>query len=90
MSTPADRPLRVLHVLDSLAPGGLENGVVNTARRLHGHGFDIHAACLRFRGDFAERLHDCAGCFTAIWIADGNGCDPIKVWDVRDELIWVR
>lgn len=40
--------------------------------------------------DFAERLHDCAGCFTAIWIADGDGCDPVKVWDVRDELIWVR
>lgn len=56
MSTPADRPLRVLHVLDSLAPGGLENGVVNTARRLHGQGFDIQAACLRFRGDFAERM----------------------------------
>ncbi len=48
--------LRVLHVLDSLAPGGLENGVVNVARRLHGRGFDIHAACLRFRGDFAERM----------------------------------
>jgi glycosyltransferase involved in cell wall biosynthesis len=45
-------------VLDSLAPGGLENGVVNTARRLHGRGFDIHAACLRFRGDFAERMPD--------------------------------
>lgn len=40
--------------------------------------------------DFAERLHDLAGCFTAIWIADGNGHDPMKVWDVRDELIWVR
>ena len=40
--------------------------------------------------DFAERLHDGAGCFTAMWIADGNGCDPLKVWDVRDELIWVR
>jgi hypothetical protein len=40
--------------------------------------------------DFAERLHDGAGCFTAIWIADGDGCDPVKVWDVRDELIWVR
>jgi hypothetical protein len=40
--------------------------------------------------DFAERLHDGAGCFTAMWIADGNGCDPMKVWDVRDELIWVR
>lgn len=48
--------LRVLHVLDSLAPGGLENGVVNVARRLHGDGFDIHAACLRFRGDFAVRM----------------------------------
>lgn len=48
--------LKVLHVLDSLAPGGLENGVVNVARRLHGEGFDIHAACLRFRGDFAERM----------------------------------
>lgn len=48
--------LRVLHVLDSLAPGGLENGVVNVARRLHGEGFDVHAACLRFRGDFAVRM----------------------------------
>lgn len=48
--------VRVLHVLDSLAPGGLENGVVNVARRLHGDGFEIRAACLRFRGDFAERM----------------------------------
>ena len=40
--------------------------------------------------DFAERLHDGAGCFTAIWIADSDGNDPMKVWDVRDELIWVR
>jgi len=40
--------------------------------------------------DFAQRLHDGAGCFTAIWIADGNGESPMKVWDVRDELMWVR
>lgn len=52
----AARALTVLHVLDSLAPGGLENGVVNVASRLHGDGFDIHAACLRFRGDFAEKM----------------------------------
>ena len=37
--------------------------------------------------DFAERLHDGAGCFTALWIADGNGHDPLKVWDVREELV---
>lgn len=48
--------LTIVHVLDSLAPGGLENGVVNVAGRLQGHGFDFHAACLRFRGDFAERM----------------------------------
>lgn len=52
----ASASVRVLHVLDSLAPGGLENGVVNVARRLHGQGFEIEAACLRFRGDFAERM----------------------------------
>ncbi|HEY1081459.1 MAG TPA: hypothetical protein VGE29_04310, partial [Prosthecobacter sp.] len=52
----AESSVCVMHVLDSLAPGGLENGVVNVARRLNGNGFDIHSACLRFRGDFAERM----------------------------------
>ena len=51
-------PLRIVHVLDSLAPGGLENGVVNVAQRLHGQGFELHAACLRFKGDFASRMPD--------------------------------
>ena len=41
----ADRDVNVVHVLDSLAPGGLENGVVNVARKLNGDGFQIHAAC---------------------------------------------
>ena len=50
--------IHILHVLDSLAPGGLENGVVNVARRLHGDGFVIGAACLRFRGEFAARMPD--------------------------------
>jgi len=50
--------LRVVHVVDSLAPGGLENGVVNVARCLHGNGFEIGVACLRFRGEFAERMPD--------------------------------
>lgn len=39
--------------------------------------------------DFAERLFDGAGCRTAIWITDGDGLNPVKVWDVRDELILV-
>jgi len=49
-------PIRVVHVVDSLAPGGLENGVVNVANGLHEDGFEIGAACLRFRGEFAERM----------------------------------
>lgn len=40
--------------------------------------------------DFAERLLDGAGCRTAIWITDGNGLNPVKVWDVRDELILMQ
>jgi glycosyltransferase involved in cell wall biosynthesis len=55
---PDTSSLHILHVLDSLAPGGLENGVVNVARRLHGDGFEIGAACLRFRGEFAARMPD--------------------------------
>ena len=40
--------------------------------------------------NFAERLLDDAGCRTAIWITDGNGHNPVKVWDVRDELVLVQ
>lgn len=48
-------PLRILHVLDSLRPGGTENGVVNVAQRLL-PAVDTHVACLRSSGDFAARL----------------------------------
>ena len=50
--------LKVLHVVDSLNPGGMENGVVNMACRLHSKGVGTHVACLRERGAFAERLPD--------------------------------
>ncbi len=48
-------PLRILHVLDSLRPGGTENGVVNVANQLAAE-VDTHVACLRSSGDFAEKL----------------------------------
>lgn len=47
--------LRILHVLDSLRPGGTENGVVNVAQRL-ATTVDTHVACLKSSGDFAARL----------------------------------
>ena len=72
----ATREIRVLHSLDSLAPGGLENGVVNVARRLHGRGFDVHAGCLRFRGDFAERMPDPS---KVVVLGKGAGFSPMAV-----------
>jgi glycosyltransferase involved in cell wall biosynthesis len=48
--------LRVLHVQHSLAPGGMENGVVNVACALPSDEFEIHVCCLECSGDFAARL----------------------------------
>lgn len=50
-----NRRLRVLHVVDSLGAGGMENGVVNVAQRLVGE-IDSWVAALRERGVFAERM----------------------------------
>jgi len=47
---------RVLHVLHSLAPGGMENGIVNVATYLDPKKFEIHACCLSSLGSFASRL----------------------------------
>ncbi|MES2734958.1 MAG: glycosyltransferase [Verrucomicrobiota bacterium] len=75
--------VRVLHVLDSLAPGGLENGVVNVAQRLNGQGFDIHSACLRFRGDFAERMPEPA---KVVVMGKTGGFSPKAVLALRKHI----
>ena len=46
----------VLHVVTSLDPGGMENGVCNLANGLSAFGFETHVACLERRGAFADRL----------------------------------
>jgi len=48
--------IKILHVLISLEMGGMENGVVNVARRLSPEEFDIHVCCLERSGPFAENL----------------------------------
>jgi len=57
-NTPASKlaSLRVVHVVDSLDPGGMENGIVNVASRLAPLGYDFHVICLTRRGNFAERM----------------------------------
>ena len=49
-------PIRVLHVVNSLEPGGMENGVVNVASRLDPAAFQVQVCCLERVGKFAARL----------------------------------
>lgn len=50
------RRLRILHVVFSLEPGGMENGIVNVARGLPADEFEVHVCCLERGGAFVERL----------------------------------
>ncbi|NBR86016.1 MAG: glycosyltransferase [Verrucomicrobia bacterium] len=50
------RRLKILHVVFSLEPGGMENGVVNVARGLPPDEFEVHVCCLERGGAFVERL----------------------------------
>ena len=50
------RRLRLLHVVFSLDPGGMENGIVNVARGLPADEFEVHVCCLERGGAFVERL----------------------------------
>jgi sugar transferase (PEP-CTERM/EpsH1 system associated) len=47
-----------LHVLLSLEPGGLENGVVNVINGLDPARFESQVCCLKNAGEFARRISD--------------------------------
>ena len=49
--------IRVMHIVFSLDPGGMENGVVNVANRLPDDEFDVSFCCLEKGGAFVERLN---------------------------------
>jgi glycosyltransferase involved in cell wall biosynthesis len=51
-------PLRVLSVIDSLAPGGAERSLVELALRLPDHGIEVRVAVLADRRGFAGLLTD--------------------------------
>lgn len=48
--------IRVAHVVMSLEPGGMENGVVNLCRSLDRRRFSSAVICLARRGEFVRRL----------------------------------
>ena len=52
----SSRPIKVAHVVFSLEPGGLENGIVNLANGLDRERFSTEILCLEIEGAFADRL----------------------------------
>lgn len=54
----AQPPIAVHHVVISLQPGGLENGVVNVVNRLDRRRFASTVCCLKTAGEFARRIDD--------------------------------
>lgn len=79
--------MKILHIVNSLEPGGMENGVVNIARALGPRGFETHVACLERRGAFAERLPTPAH---VVELGKGRGFSPGAVWRLARHLAQVR
>lgn len=48
--------IRVLHLVEHLAVGGMENGLVNLANHFDYNLFDFMICCFRQKGELAERL----------------------------------
>jgi len=53
---PVAKPIRVMHVVQSLEVGGLENGVVNLLNQLSDQRFKHVVCCLTHAGRLAERI----------------------------------
>ncbi len=69
--------MKILHVVNSLEPGGMENGLTNLARALEPRGFASYVACLERRGAFADRLPASSHVFL---LGKGNCFTPGAVW----------
>jgi len=67
-------PIHIQHVVLSLQPGGLENGVVNVANRLAPGEFKSSVCCLKFGGEFVARLRPDTIAVHEMGLAKGN--DP--------------
>jgi len=79
--------MKILHVVNSLDPGGLENGVVNLARALAPRGFTSHVACLEGRGAFADRLPESS---QVLLLGKNGGFSPSAAWRLARVISRVR
>ncbi len=79
--------MRVLHVVNSLDPGGMENGVVNIAAGLAPRGIETHVACLERRGEFAGRP-PLTGCVAVM--GKQRGFSPKAAWNLSAHISRIR
>ncbi|MHB8742772.1 MAG: glycosyltransferase [Sulfuricaulis sp.] len=74
------RPLHIQHVLLSLQPGGLENGVVNVVNGLNPHRFQSSICCLKQAGEFASRILPGRAQIHEMGLQGGNDyCLPLRL-----------
>jgi sugar transferase (PEP-CTERM/EpsH1 system associated) len=59
--------IHIQHVLLSLQPGGLENGVVNVVNRLAPDQFQSSICCLKHAGEFAARVNPGTSIYEMGW-----------------------
>lgn len=78
MTRTAQSPIHVGHVLLSLRPGGLENGVVNVINGLDRREFLSTVCCLQSAGEFARRIADERCRILEFGLRPGN--NPRLVW----------
>lgn len=69
--------IRVAHVVMSLEPGGMENGVVNLCRSLDRRKFSSAVICLARRGAFVRRLPSST---EVVCLEKRDGFEPLLAW----------
>lgn len=79
--------MKILHVVNSLDPGGMENGVVNLTRGLEARGFESHVACLERRGAFSGRLPASSKTFL---LGKTRGFSPVAAWRLSRTIAQLR
>lgn len=80
-------PKIILHVVFSLEPGGMENGLVNVARALDPAEFVVRVCCLERAGEFRDRLPESI----AVTVLDKPpGISPATVFRLRRQFRQLR
>ena len=71
--------IHIQHVLLSLQPGGLENGVVNVVNQLAADRFRSSVCCLKQSGEFAARMHPDVPVYEMNWQSGNDLLLPFRL-----------